>query len=138
LLAISRPCELNATKNASALHQKPKPDHPITISADMTSTADLTLIRFPEMSKILGGRSRNGGRSRSAIYEGIANGSIPPPIRLPGMRILAWRRSDVEAWIATAPVSASPIAAKAPEPKPAKPVTKAKPAGKRQRKTRAQ
>lgn len=68
----------------------------------MTNTADLTLIRFPELSKIL------GGRSRSAIYEGIAKGTIPPPVRLPGFKLLAWRRADIEAWLAAAQVSASP------------------------------
>ena len=38
------------------------------------------------------------GLSRSTIYERIANGSFPQPVRL-GARAVGWRESEIAAWI---------------------------------------
>lgn len=37
--------------------------------------------------------------SRSWLYEEIAQGRFPQPVRI-GLRAVAWRRSDIEAWVA--------------------------------------
>lgn len=39
------------------------------------------------------------GLSRSAIYEGVARGTFPPPIRL-GRRSVGWLSDEVQNWIA--------------------------------------
>ncbi|WP_288367469.1 AlpA family transcriptional regulator [uncultured Marinobacter sp.] len=39
------------------------------------------------------------GRSRSAIYEGIAAGTFPKPVKI-GARAVAWPESVIRAWIA--------------------------------------
>jgi prophage regulatory protein len=38
------------------------------------------------------------GRSRSAIYEGIATGTFPKPIKI-GARAVAWPESVIREWI---------------------------------------
>lgn len=40
--------------------------------------------------------------SRSALYEKIAQGTFPQPVRV-GERAVAWRQSDVLDWIASRP-----------------------------------
>jgi prophage regulatory protein len=39
------------------------------------------------------------GRSRSAIYEGMAAGTFPKPVKI-GARAVAWPESVIRAWIA--------------------------------------
>lgn len=39
------------------------------------------------------------GRSRSAIYEGMADGTFPKPVKI-GARAVAWPESVIRAWIA--------------------------------------
>ena len=39
------------------------------------------------------------GRSRSAIYEGMAAGTFPKPVKI-GARAVAWPESLIRAWIA--------------------------------------
>lgn len=39
------------------------------------------------------------GRSRSAIYEGMAAGTFPKPVKI-GTRAVAWPESVIRAWIA--------------------------------------
>lgn len=39
------------------------------------------------------------GRSRSAIYEGIAAGTFPKPVKI-GARAVAWPESVIRNWIA--------------------------------------
>jgi len=39
------------------------------------------------------------GRSRSAIYEGIAAGTFPKPVKI-GSRAVAWPESVIRYWIA--------------------------------------
>jgi prophage regulatory protein len=51
------------------------------------------LIRLAEV------KSRTA-RSRTAIYRDIAAGSFPAPLQI-GARAVAWRESEVEAWIAS-------------------------------------
>ena len=40
------------------------------------------------------------GLSRSTIYEMIGRGEFPAPVKL-GARAVGWRRSDIEAWLAS-------------------------------------
>lgn len=49
------------------------------------------LIRRPDVEKATGLR-------RSTIYAMMAEGSFPKPIRI-GKRAVAWRASEVQAWI---------------------------------------
>jgi prophage regulatory protein len=44
------------------------------------------------------------GLSRSTIYKYMALGEFPKPVRL-GSKAVGWRDSDIEAWIASRPVS---------------------------------
>lgn len=37
--------------------------------------------------------------SSTRLYRMIANGSFLPPLKLPGTRVIAWRKSDLEKWI---------------------------------------
>ena len=39
------------------------------------------------------------GRSRSAIYEGMATGTFPKPVKI-GARAVAWPESVIRQWIA--------------------------------------
>lgn len=39
------------------------------------------------------------GRKRSSIYEDIAAGRMPRPLKL-GPRAVGWLRSDIDAWLA--------------------------------------
>lgn len=39
------------------------------------------------------------GLSRSSIYKSISEGTFPAPISI-GSRAVAWRESDIEAWLA--------------------------------------
>ena len=48
------------------------------------------------------------GLKQSRLYELIQSGEFPPPVRL-GIRAVAWRESEVSAWIASRP-SARPVA----------------------------
>lgn len=50
------------------------------------------LIRLPQLEAMT-------GRKCSSIYEDMAAGRMPKPIKI-GPRSVAWLRSDVEAWIA--------------------------------------
>lgn len=49
------------------------------------------LLRRPEVE------SRTG-LSRSTIYDWMKRGNFPQPVKL-GARIVAWRESDVTAWL---------------------------------------
>jgi len=40
------------------------------------------------------------GLSRSTIYDWIKKGDFPQPVKL-GARLVAWRESDVTAWLET-------------------------------------
>ena len=44
--------------------------------------------------------------SRSAIYARMAQGEFPRPVRL-GPNSVAWRASDIEAWIEALPTATS-------------------------------
>jgi len=49
------------------------------------------LLKRPEVT-------RRTGLSRSTLYVWMARGAFPKPIKL-GTRSIAWRESDIEAWI---------------------------------------
>ncbi|TBX28730.1 helix-turn-helix transcriptional regulator [Nioella sediminis] len=44
------------------------------------------------------------GLSRSSIYQQMNDKSFPRPIRI-GRRAVAWRESDIEAWLAARPIA---------------------------------
>ena len=45
--------------------------------------------------------------SRSTIYANVKAGTFPAPIRI-GARAVAWRLSDVEAWLEARPLASLP------------------------------
>lgn len=48
-------------------------------------------LRRPEIENLT-------GLSRSTIYQMIANGEFPKPVRI-GRRAVAWRESTIQSWI---------------------------------------
>ena len=58
--------------------------------------ADSRLIRLPEVLRLT-------GLSRSTLYRKIKLQQFPEPIQL-GLRSVAWRASDILAWIDTRPL----------------------------------
>ncbi len=53
------------------------------------------LIRRPEVQRLT-------GLSRSSLYEMIAAGKFPAPVRI-GERAVAWRESEIREWIEARP-----------------------------------
>jgi prophage regulatory protein len=51
------------------------------------------VMRRPEVLKIV-------GLSRATIYQMMAEGRFPKPIKV-GLRAVAWREADIEAWLAS-------------------------------------
>jgi len=51
------------------------------------------LMRLPQVM-------REVGLCRSSIYAAVSQGRFPAPVRI-GMRAVAWRSEDIEAWKAT-------------------------------------
>ena len=49
------------------------------------------LLRRPEVESIT-------GLSRSTLYDWMKRGEFPQPVKL-GTRLVAWRASDVNAWL---------------------------------------
>lgn len=49
------------------------------------------ILRLPEVKAAT-------GRSRSSIYQGMADGSFPRSVAL-GERAIGWRASDIENWL---------------------------------------
>jgi prophage regulatory protein len=56
------------------------------------------LIRMKEVMKIT-------GLGRTSIYRKMKEGTFPEPLRL-GVRTVAWRSEDLNAWIAALPTRA--------------------------------
>jgi prophage regulatory protein len=54
-------------------------------------TTVIRLLRRPEVERLVGLR-------RSAIYDAMAQGSFPRPVRI-GRRAVAWREADIIAWL---------------------------------------
>lgn len=54
------------------------------------------LYRLPDVIDIT-------GRRRATIYADIASGTFPRPVQL-GAQSVAWRKSDLDQWIASRPV----------------------------------
>jgi prophage regulatory protein len=55
------------------------------------------LLRFPEVMELV-------KKSRGAIYVDMKRGDFPISISI-GRRAVAWKRSDIEAWLSTRPQS---------------------------------
>ena len=58
-------------------------------------TAPTRLLRRPEVEALT-------GLARSTIYDGMAAGTFPAPVRL-SPRSVAWKLEDVRAWIDSRP-----------------------------------
>jgi prophage regulatory protein len=52
-----------------------------------------TLMRRPDVERVI-------GLSRSTIYVAMDRGEFPRPIKI-GKRAVAWRESDIKAWLAS-------------------------------------
>ncbi|MGP8186863.1 MAG: helix-turn-helix transcriptional regulator, partial [Terracidiphilus sp.] len=88
-----------------------------TISVDDTGSTQIIpewsahmekILRLPEVKAAT-------GKSRSSIYQGMADGSFPRPVAL-GARAIGWRASDIESWLQslrgkneTAPALLAPV-----------------------------
>lgn len=46
--------------------------------------------------------------SRSSIYAGVKSCTFPAPVRI-GARAVAWRISDLEAWLAARPLTSAAV-----------------------------
>lgn len=55
------------------------------------------LWRLPEVT-------RRTGLARSTIYDHVAQGNFPPPVRLTSSTV-AWRSEEVERWIESRPLA---------------------------------
>lgn len=67
----------------------------------MTAQPQTTENTRPQIDRMLRRKEVEAitGRGRSAIYEGIANGTFPKPVKI-GARAVAWPESVIRAWIA--------------------------------------
>ena len=60
------------------------------------------IMRRPEVVRML-------GISRGTLYRWMSTGNFPRPIRL-GPASIAWRRSDIDEWLASRPQSGATVA----------------------------
>lgn len=67
----------------------------------MTAQPQTTENTRPQIDRMLRRKEVEAitGRGRSAIYEGIANGTFPKPVKI-GARAVAWPESVIREWIA--------------------------------------
>lgn len=63
----------------------------------MTKHTMDSLLRRPEVEQLT-------GLARSTIYANVQSGLFPAPIKI-GKRAVAWRSSDVQAWLESRPVT---------------------------------
>lgn len=57
------------------------------------------LLRRPEVENLT-------GLKRSALYDWMSRGQFPRPVAL-GSRLVAWRESDIQKWLAERPTKAA-------------------------------
>lgn len=57
------------------------------------------LYRLPEVMSIT-------GRRRATIYRAVAEGTFPRPVQL-GPQSVAWKKSSIDEWIASRPITTS-------------------------------
>lgn len=58
------------------------------------------LVRLPEVRHLT-------GLAKTSIYDGVKAGTFPPAVRVTDYAV-AWRQSEIEAWIASRPSAAEP------------------------------
>lgn len=75
----------------AAEHQYGPPPEGFVGAIEYEQRAKNRLLRRPEVEA-------RTGLSRSTIYQWMKDGRFPKPVRL-GERIVAWRESDVTAWL---------------------------------------
>ena len=61
------------------------------MTTDTTPAAPLCLLRLPKVKE-------RTGLGRTSIYDGVAAGTFPAPIKL-GRRCVAWNSAQVDGWI---------------------------------------
>lgn len=61
------------------------------------STTTLELLRIDDVTQYV-------GFSKASIRNRVAKGQFPAPVRT-GLRGVAWRRADIDAWIAALPTA---------------------------------
>lgn len=71
--------------------------HPTPSALPITDLTAQVFLRMPSVIQIT-------GLGRSTIYRLVAEQKFPSPIRL-GVRAVAWRRSEIDAWSDTRPVA---------------------------------
>lgn len=76
-------------------------------TTDSLSTAE-RLVRLPEVRFLT-------GLGKSSIYDAVKAGTFPQAVRVTEYAV-AWRKSEIDAWIANRPSAAEPVAP-APLPK---------------------
>lgn len=70
----------------------------------MAGEVDTVPLEAPALLKMPKLRAYLGGMSHSAIYDQVKAGTFPAPVRL-GKKAVAWRRADVDAWLASRPTT---------------------------------
>ena len=65
----------------------------------MQDTTQEVLYRLPDVERI-------SGKKRSTIYRDMDQGVFPHPVQL-GAQSVAWRKSDLDRWIASRPIVAT-------------------------------
>lgn len=70
----------------------------------MAGEVDTVPLEAPALLKMPELRRHLGGVSHSWVYDEIKRGCFPAPIRL-GKKAVAWRRADVDAWLASRPTT---------------------------------
>ena len=68
--------------------------------AQSASSDEPRLLRLPEVLD-------RCGVSRTTLYEMVARGAFPPPVRI-STRAVGWRSSDINAWMDNLPLVTDP------------------------------
>lgn len=79
--------------------------HPVT-TGQFPVPADATPERFLRLPAVVS----MTGIPRSSLYEKVASGSFPEPVRI-GERCIAWRLSSITSWMNACPVATYKAAA---------------------------
>jgi prophage regulatory protein len=82
---------LSRTRNG-AVQPAPMQPHNVLRAPGSSQDAVERLLRLPEVVRTI-------GVSRATIYRYVNTGRLPPPVKL-STRCIAWRASEITAWMA--------------------------------------